>query len=63
MIEESKERPTEEDAQRRRCYYRLTAHGGEALREEAGRLAALVQVAEAKRVLDPKPWIALGDAQ
>ncbi len=63
MIEESGERPTADDDQRRRCYYRLTGRGGEVVREEATRLAALVQVAEAKRVLAPKPRIALGDAQ
>ncbi len=61
LIEESEERPEEEDDQRRRCYYRLTGRGGEVVREEASRLAALVRVAEAKRVLDFKPRPALGD--
>ncbi len=63
MIEESGERPADEDDQRRRCYYRLTARGREAVREEASRLAALVRVAEAKRLLDPEPRAALGDVQ
>jgi DNA-binding PadR family transcriptional regulator len=61
LIEESEERPEEEDDQRRRCYYRLTGRGGEVVREEASRLAALVRVAEAKQVLDLKPRPALGD--
>jgi DNA-binding PadR family transcriptional regulator len=61
LIEESGERPEEKDDQRRRCYYRLTGRGGEVVREEASRLAALVRVAEAKRVLDLEPRPALGD--
>jgi len=61
LIEESGERPTNDDDQRRRCYYRLTGRGREAVREEASRLAALVRVAEVKRLLDPEPRAALGD--
>lgn len=63
LIEESAERPEEEDDQRRRCYYRLTGRGGEVVRAEASRLAALVRVAESKRLLDLKPRPALGDIQ
>lgn len=63
LIEESGERPVDEDDQRRRCYYRLTGPGGEAVREEAARLAALVQVAEAKRLIDFRPQLELGDAR
>lgn len=63
LIEESGERPEqEEDDQRRRCYYRLTGRGGEAVREEASRLAALVRVAETKRLLGPTSRVVLGDA-
>lgn len=63
MVEESGERPAEEDDQRRRCYYRLTTRGAEAAMEEADRLAALVHVAEEKRILAPKPRLALGGAE
>ena len=63
LIEESGDRPAADDDQRRRCYYRLTGRGSEAVREEASRLAALVRVAEAKHLLDPEPRAVLGDVQ
>lgn len=53
LIEESADRPgADEDDPRRRCYYRLTRSGREAAAEETRRLAALVRVARAKRLLD-----------
>ncbi|NQT13509.1 MAG: helix-turn-helix transcriptional regulator [Planctomycetes bacterium] len=52
LIEESDRRPEAElDDQRRRCYYRLTRLGRKAATEEARRLAALVRVAEGKRLI------------
>ncbi len=52
LIEESDRRPApERDDQRRRCYYRLTGPGRRVAAEEAERLAALVRVAEAKRLI------------
>jgi DNA-binding PadR family transcriptional regulator len=52
LIEESARRPVaKDDDQRRRCYYRLTRFGRTVAAEEAGRLAVLVRVAEAKRLL------------
>jgi DNA-binding PadR family transcriptional regulator len=52
LIEESDQRPaTEPDDQRRRCYYRLTRLGRKVATEEAQRLAALVHVAQAKRLI------------
>jgi DNA-binding PadR family transcriptional regulator len=63
LIEESAKRPAaKHDDQRRRCYYRLTRLGRAVAAEEAERLAALVRVAEAKRLLKgPAPLVA-GDA-
>jgi DNA-binding PadR family transcriptional regulator len=55
LIEESADRPIEkDDDSRRRCYYRLTRHGRQTAVEEAERLAALVRVAESKRLLGRK---------
>jgi DNA-binding PadR family transcriptional regulator len=55
LIEESAKRPVaKDDDERRRCYYRLTSLGRQIAAEEAERLAALVQIAEAKRVLGRK---------
>ena len=52
LIEESARRPaSKDDDQRRRCYYRLTGHGRKIAREEAERLAALVRVAQVKRLV------------
>jgi DNA-binding PadR family transcriptional regulator len=52
LIEESTKRPiAKNDDQRRRCYYRLTHFGRTVAAEEAQRLAALVRVAEAKRLV------------
>ena len=52
LIEESARRPArKDDDQRRRCYYRLTPQGRRIVTEEAQRLAALVRVAAAKRLL------------
>jgi DNA-binding PadR family transcriptional regulator len=53
LIEESARRPVaKHDDQRRRCYYRLTRFGRAVAAEEAERLAALVRVAEAKRLVN-----------
>jgi DNA-binding PadR family transcriptional regulator len=52
LIEESARRPiAKHDDQRRRCYYRLTRFGRAVAAEEAQRLAALVRVAQAKRLV------------
>jgi len=52
LIEESARRPAaRDDDERRRCYYRLTAAGRSAARAEAERLADLVRVAHAKRLV------------
>jgi DNA-binding PadR family transcriptional regulator len=60
LIEESAQRPpSKDDDQRRRCYYRLAGHGRDIAREEAERLAALVRVAQVKRLVG-RP--AAGDA-
>jgi DNA-binding PadR family transcriptional regulator len=62
LIEESAKRPiAKKDDDRRRCYYRLTRLGRKIAAEEAQRLAALVRVAEAKRLMDGKaPSVAGG---
>ncbi len=63
LIEESTDRPLEkDDDSRRRCYYRLTRRGRQTAVEEAERLAALVRVAEAKRLLGRKTPAAAGGA-
>jgi DNA-binding PadR family transcriptional regulator len=52
LIEESIKRPAaHDDDDRRRCYYRLTSLGRKVACEEADRLAALVRVAQAKRLV------------
>jgi DNA-binding PadR family transcriptional regulator len=52
LIEESDQRPASEpEDQRRRCYYRLTRLGRKVAAEEARRLAALVDVAQAKQLI------------
>ena len=54
LIEESAKRPAaKDDDDRRRCYYRLTSLGRSVAVDEANRLAALVRVAEAKRLVRP----------
>ena len=63
LIEESAKRPVaKHDDQRRRCYYRLTRFGRAVAAEEAERLAALVRVAEAKRLVAHQPPLVAGDA-
>ena len=55
LIEESSKRPaSKNDDERRRCYYRLTRFGRRTATKEAERLAALVRVAEAKRLVSGK---------
>jgi DNA-binding PadR family transcriptional regulator len=51
LIEESDERPAPDLDDARRRYYGLTALGQQVTRAEAGRLAALVRAAGAKRIL------------
>jgi DNA-binding PadR family transcriptional regulator len=52
LIEESDERPDPELDDERRRYYRLTDFGRQVLAAEARRLSALIDVAQAKHVLD-----------
>lgn len=52
LIEESDQRPLVADDRRRRCYYRLTRSGRSAAADETRRLAELVRVAQAKRLVD-----------
>src|SRR5262249_31950130 len=47
LIEELDERPDPENDDDRRRYYRITAHGRRAAREEAARLAKLLRLARA----------------
>ena len=54
LIEESPKRPAKSDDARRSCYYRLTRAGRSVAKEEADRLAALVQVAAKKRLVSGK---------
>lgn len=55
LIEESPKRPaTRDDDERRSCYYRLTRNGRAIAKQEAGRLASLVRVAESKRLVNSK---------
>jgi DNA-binding PadR family transcriptional regulator len=62
LIEESADRPaSKNDDERRRCYYRLTRHGRRIAAEEAERLAALVRVAEAKRLVSSRSLAVGGD--
>lgn len=51
MIEESDERPDPALDDERRRYYRLTGFGRRVAQAEAARLAQLVRVAEARRLL------------
>lgn len=61
LIEESEERPLAElDDDRRRCYYRLTEFGRSAASVEAERLAELIQVAQAKKLLSNRRFAADG---
>ena len=62
LIEESLKRPAaKDDDDRRRCYYRLTSLGRNVAVDEANRLAALVRVAQAKRLVQiPVPSVAGG---
>ncbi len=63
FVEESARRPiAKDDDERRRCYYRLTRHGRTIAAEEAQRLADLVRVAEAKRLLGSRTPSVAGDA-
>ena len=63
LIEESAKRPvSEDDDERRRCYYRLTRLGRRIAVKEAQRLAALVRVAEAKQLVGRTTPAVLGDA-
>jgi DNA-binding PadR family transcriptional regulator len=63
LIEESARRPVaKHDDQRRRCYYRLTRFGRAAAAEEAQRLATLVRMAEAKRLIKARTPLVAGDA-
>ena len=51
LIEESEERPAPDLDDERRRYYRITDVGLKAARAEAGRLATLVKVAQAKKLI------------
>jgi DNA-binding PadR family transcriptional regulator len=51
LIEESDERPDPELDDERRRYYRITAFGEKVARAEARRLAVLLNVAQAKRLM------------
>jgi DNA-binding PadR family transcriptional regulator len=50
LIEESDERPSEDEDDERRRYYRLTPLGREVANAEARRLAALVRMARARGI-------------
>ncbi len=52
LIEESEERPDPRLDDERRRYYRLSGMGQLVVRAEAGRYAAMVEVARGKRLLD-----------
>ena len=63
LIEESAKRPVAcDDDDRRRCYYRLTSLGRKIASEEAQRLAALVRLAESKRLVNRKAPAVAGGA-
>ena len=51
LIEELDQRETAKSCQERRRYYRLTAAGRKLARSEADRLADLLRVARAKKIL------------
>jgi DNA-binding PadR family transcriptional regulator len=63
LIAESVERPDPALDDERRRYYRLTSAGRQAVADEAQRLAELVDVARAKRLLPGEPQAAGGGAQ
>ena len=50
LIVETRERPSPEDDDERRRYYRLTSYGRAVARAEARRLAGLVRLAQASGV-------------
>ena len=52
FIEESEERPDLELDDERRRYYRLTEWGGRVARAEVQRLSKMVNLAQAKRLVD-----------
>ncbi|HSR43108.1 MAG TPA: helix-turn-helix transcriptional regulator, partial [Longimicrobiales bacterium] len=54
LVEEAEERPVAASDQERRRYYRLTELGRRVVAEEAARMRALVEEAEARRIL-PHP--------
>jgi DNA-binding PadR family transcriptional regulator len=61
LVEESDERPDPEPDDERRRYYRMTAAGRRAVREEAERLAGAVLAARSKRLFGRrKPDLAGG---
>jgi DNA-binding PadR family transcriptional regulator len=61
LIEESARRPAAKDDDERRRYYRLTSLGRSVASQEAERLAALVRLADAKRLVGKRlPSIAGG---
>jgi DNA-binding PadR family transcriptional regulator len=63
LIEESDERPDPALDDERRRYYRLTEFGLRVTRAEAERLAQVVHVARARRLLDgPEPVPSLGES-
>ncbi|MBL8161243.1 MAG: hypothetical protein JNJ61_04600 [Anaerolineae bacterium] len=51
MIEETEERPDPALDDERRRYYRLTSFGERVAQAEAARLAALLNVAQSKRLM------------
>jgi DNA-binding PadR family transcriptional regulator len=55
LIEETAERPDPEIDDERRRYYRLTTLGVHVAQKEAQRLAALVRVAQSRRLLPGMP--------
>jgi DNA-binding PadR family transcriptional regulator len=55
LIEELDERPAADADDERRRYYRLTSFGWEVARAEARRLAAQVDLARARRLLEGEP--------
>lgn len=50
LIEETVDRPAPEADDERRRYYRITPHGRDAARAEAGRLAGMVRLAHASGI-------------
>jgi DNA-binding PadR family transcriptional regulator len=63
LIEESARRPDPKLDDERRRYYRITEEGRRLLGAEAERMARLVQVAQARRLLGgAPPVVGLGDS-